>query len=889
MPNQPRKESIQDVAARKDPPTGRAGARGSIVAPKFTSMQLAELLRPFWLELLQDNVKNVKKFLRDNRSRIDFNTARYTACADGTGLHLCAQHGFMGCAKLLLEFGVKIDLPNKVGSTALHVACKFNQEEMVLFLLQAGARLDVPDLRNNVAFDVAPYTLLDKCLLSPQRTILEAEQQEEARLLEKHQAALDHFEKVTLAKAHASMLLSDCESHAWEQWQALQAANKIDREWSEQVQRSRDTLEVKQATYTDLQVQLQNEEDQIAQTWKNVFREARDRRERAREEMEQMLMLTEETHQRWMREQQELWDQCGLIETAQEFPNDADVQQWVLCTIFAMIDESVPVSFHQEMDIDRQLVREEIILVVRNVLSRFPKMRDLQVSALQCLVRLVGHCIEPPMTARAFDFLTSLIKANVLALSRDVFIRFQQDLEIAHLVVELLYHLLQFRGENGANNLQFCQNRASHQLPLQVLRLHEIVYPLRGDADSSPGLPARHHVSFLLFTLIKYNVRKTVDEKDVLPLVRRLISALSKSSSNGDSTSDEAIASALRYLVGSLALIQSSSVRTSTIKTSPRSIVPPPWTVDDLSQIFDAIRPWLLKRSIDSEPLTSAHRSLVFWMVKLLRNLTQPQDGEVVQLRSWLRTRGTFDLLANTILAIRKQRPVEDDTAVHNIVVVWLELVEDIWLCRYNSDGQLAATAAFILDSLVQLLELEAQLVEQHDRTSFVNVTAVFKVFVLVLSNGKNMHYLADHEYKIDVAVHDILKKLLDINQKSQNNESLHEACTSELLVHILRVYLRFFDYERDHVKSEINQHERCRAIGLCTTLQAFESSTTTPSCSLNVNQSDDQAVKTPQHSKLKSKMKIARAWSVQQTQDPQRETLRSLARALLRHAPCNC
>ncbi|KAG2785226.1 hypothetical protein PC129_g4460 [Phytophthora cactorum] len=874
MPNRPRKHSVQDVSARKDPPTGRAGARLSIVAPKFTSMQLAELLRPFWMELLQNNIKNVKKFLRDNRARIDFNTARYTACADGTGLHLCAQHGFIACAKLLLDFGVKIDLPNKVGSTALHVACKFNQDEMVLFLLEMGARMDVPDLRNNVAFDVAPYTLLDKCILSPQRAKLEAEQQEETRLLEKHQAAVDHFEEVTLAKAHASMLLIDCESHAWEEWQALKATNKVDLEWSEQVQRSRDTLEIKQAVYLDLQVQLQKEENQIAQTWKTIFRDARDRQERAREEMEQMLMLTEETHQLWMREQQDLWDQCGLIETAQEFPNDADVQQWVLGSITAMID---PVNPHQElltMDIDALLVREEIISVIRIVLLRFPKTRDLQLIALQCLVRLVCHCIAPPMTTRAFDFLTALIKANVMVLSRDVLSRFKQDVELAHVVIELLYHLLQFRGENGAHSLQFCQNRSSQQLPLQVLRLHEAVYPIQDDTGPSA---ARHHASFLLFTLTKYNVRKILDEDCALPDIRRLILALSESSSNGDSTSDEVATLTLRYLIGSLALIQSPSARNGNNKTSPRPDVASPWSVVDLSQVFNAIRPWL---AVENRSLTNSQCSLAFWTIKLLRNLTLPQEEDVVQLRTWLRTRETFDLLASTVLAIRKHKLEEgDDTAVQSIVVVWLELVEDIWLCRYNSDGQLAATAAFILEALLQHLELEAQLVGV---ASFINVATVLKLIALVLSNGKNMRYLVEHEYKIDVAVHDVLKKLLDINQRSQD---IDEASTPELLAHILRVYLCFFDYERDHIKSGVNLHERCRAIGICAVLQAFNLPDSRSSIATSKYSS-----KTPPNSKLKTKMQLARAWSVaQQTQTPERETLRSLARALLCHAPCNC
>ncbi|KAH7485235.1 hypothetical protein KRP22_006399 [Phytophthora ramorum] len=875
-------------------------------------MQLAELLRPFWSELLQNSVKNVKKFLSENRSKVDFNAARYTPCADGTGLHLCAQHGFIACARILLDVGVKIDLHNKVGSTALHVACKFNQEEMVAFLLDTGARMDIPDMRNNVAFDVAPYTLVDSCLLAPQREKLAAEEQEEARLLESHEAAVRHFEEVTLATAHASMLLIDWESRAWEGWQALQASNKLDREWSEQVQGARDVLDIRRAMYVEQQVLLQTEQDQIAQMWKNIFSDAQDRQQCAREELEQMLMLTEETEQHWLREQQELRDQCGLIEAAQEFPNDADVQLWVLSTMIAMIDEAeaggVPVNPDQELvttDINELLVRNEIASVIRDVLLRFPTVRELQFSAVQCFVRLVRHCINAPqldcnldstgVSPQASSFLGALVKANVMELSRDALYRFGGDVELAHLVLELLYHLLRFRGEVGAHSLQFCQNRLSHQLPLHVLRLHEAVLPLQDDAESpqahsievSPGamLTARHHTSFLLFTLAKYNVRKSLDQGGALPLVRRLIFALTKSADTGVK---ELKASTLRFLLGSLALLHSpASTRQNSNKTSPRSNPPALWSCGDLSQLLEATRPWLAASPTSSDAWTRAHRSLAFWTIKLLRNLTQPVQDEVVPLRTWLRTRETFDLFAGIALTIREHQPQQgDDPAVQNVVIVWLEMVEDIWLCAYNSDGQLAATAAFILEFLLRQLELEAQIAGSREGgLASSNVAALLKLVALVLSNAKNMRYLVDREYKVDAATHTVLHKLLDRSPPQGSQRGGDEAIL-ELLAHILRVYLRFFVFERDHVKSGVNLHERCRAIGICAALHAFglpdSGSSKTSRCmppTSNANQSNDKSAEVTANSKLKSKMQLARQWSratgeQQPTHDPKRDTL---------------
>lgn len=113
--------------------------------PKLNALQLATILKPFWAEVLANNIKNAKKILVEFGHKLDFNAARYTPNADGTGLHLCAQYGFVAMAQMLLDFKLDMNVPNKVGSTPLHVACKFQQTAMVTFLLDKGAYVDLPD------------------------------------------------------------------------------------------------------------------------------------------------------------------------------------------------------------------------------------------------------------------------------------------------------------------------------------------------------------------------------------------------------------------------------------------------------------------------------------------------------------------------------------------------------------------------------------------------------------------------------------------------------------------------------------------------------------------------------------------------------------------------
>ncbi|RLN90617.1 hypothetical protein BBJ28_00004187 [Nothophytophthora sp. Chile5] len=720
----------------------------------LNNLQIAELLKPFWMELLQNNVKSVKKILHENRFKMDFNTARHTASAGGTGLHVCAQHGYITCAKLLLEAGIGIDLQNKVGSTSLHVACKFNQKEMVTFLLESGARIDVPDIRGKLA---------------------EA-RREEAQLLEVQRTIWRQFEETKTEKMHASMILADYESQAWEERQTLQITSDLDREWSERVHKSKELLESKKATFKELQRLLQMEQDQMVETWKNVFHAAQDHKQRAGEHLEQMLMLVQETDQQLAREQQDLNDQCGLLDAALEFPNDVEVQLWVLSSMLAMLDEAEDAHQPGKADIasisngsiDGMLLREEVATVVRNVLQRFPTTRELQCTALQCLLRLVRRCIrilDTPQELelgvvstenhpRASNFLAALIKDNVMALSRDALVRFDQDVQLAHVVFELLYHLLQCRGIDGTHGLLFSQSRHSHHLPLQLFRLHEAILQSQDDSnepselsysqlDPTAVLSARLHASFLLFTLAKYNVRKTLEKDGAVLIARRLIFELAKDPTSESDVKNESKATALQYLLGSLALLYSPpSSRSSRHKSSPWQEQPPVWSVEHVRQLLEALRPWISRsRLANNCRVTRQRDNLSYWTLKFVRNLTWTDTHEVVELRAELRRRETFHLFADITLAVRQccSAGGEGDTVTQNMVVVWLELVEDMWLGSYDSDGQLGATPTFVLEFLLQLLEFEAQLIaSQNGEPTLAELTAVLKIVALVLSNGKN-------------------------------------------------------------------------------------------------------------------------------------------------------
>lgn len=154
-PRQPAQDAANDKASKSASSTTSDKRKKTLSVPqvpstaavhKLTKQQVTELLKVFWAELLQNNVRQVRKILVTNLHSLDFRAAKYAPAADGSALHLCAQHGLLAMAQLLVDLKVvDLNAQSKVGSTPLHVACKFAQEHMLLFLLDLGVRVDVPD------------------------------------------------------------------------------------------------------------------------------------------------------------------------------------------------------------------------------------------------------------------------------------------------------------------------------------------------------------------------------------------------------------------------------------------------------------------------------------------------------------------------------------------------------------------------------------------------------------------------------------------------------------------------------------------------------------------------------------------------------------------------
>uniref|UniRef100_G3NH78 Myosin XVI n=1 Tax=Gasterosteus aculeatus aculeatus TaxID=481459 RepID=G3NH78_GASAC len=111
----------------------------------------------------------------------------------GSLLHLCARHGNVFAAELLIERGLSVDLQDEDLWTALHVACVCDHADVVLLLLLTGANVLLQDVNGNVPLDYA------------------AEGTETGFILRKHleEKGVDVSSVPTMKMQSASTMLSD--------------------------------------------------------------------------------------------------------------------------------------------------------------------------------------------------------------------------------------------------------------------------------------------------------------------------------------------------------------------------------------------------------------------------------------------------------------------------------------------------------------------------------------------------------------------------------------------------------------------------------------------------------------------------------------------------------
>ena len=117
-------------------------------------------LHPILIAVAQNDLSELQRMI-DKAIDADYNNAAYDyqqnslvqklfAAHDEKGrnaLHIAAYHGFLECAKILVENGADINALDFGQNTPLHIACSRKSVELVYLLVEQGCAIDIANFK----------------------------------------------------------------------------------------------------------------------------------------------------------------------------------------------------------------------------------------------------------------------------------------------------------------------------------------------------------------------------------------------------------------------------------------------------------------------------------------------------------------------------------------------------------------------------------------------------------------------------------------------------------------------------------------------------------------------------------------------------------------------
>lgn len=626
-----------------------------------------------------------------------------------------------------------------------------------------------------MAFDIAPYALLDQCLLLPLREKLAGMEQHRLELAAANQAAQWEFDSASASKAHTLMVLADRESRALEESILLRATREIDTQWDQKLKQAKQQLSSLQSEYKKYRHLLDDEEEALAATWRDEIQRAQDDKAQANRRLAEARDLVERTERDLEHKQQALDHQCGLLETAREFPNDADIQSWVLssiCELTRQLAGETEGAATDCLDAERFLFRQETVSVILDAAMRFPRDHHVQTLALTCLVELTRSSKEngraarslptssdqqPPSPAQQFG--TLLLESNTLAVIRDVLIRYQQNLDVFQKAFEIIYCVFSTPGATK-QTLQFCQHKQSQLFPVQFLQLLHAQHSLSENGSTNPAsrLPqfstSHCHIAHFLFTLAKYNVKKPLLNAGIVPMILRQIGEVAASAqmvvgfSNAETSQTEDIALTVQFFLATLAILHSIASPSEQVKSRDNTLpLESTWAEFHVGVFIDSMHIFLDAEALSSDQgaKRASFEGVVYWMLKLLRNLVWHPGIQAGRIRADLESHSTFRVVTNAVLATKRMAFPNDSVSQAsrtNIANAGLELLRSVWICRYDEEGRLLSVPHHVLDYLLDMMRAETNHIYMapNQELVLVELGTLLETVALVMSNGKRAY-----------------------------------------------------------------------------------------------------------------------------------------------------
>ncbi|CAK4487739.1 unnamed protein product [Aphanomyces euteiches] len=307
-------------------------------------LNTGQLVKSYWSFVTKNDVAGLDLFLQRHSHEIDMDL-RLPAAMQATGLHVAAQKNNVEMAILLLKYGVNVNAQNKLGSTALHLACKQGFTEIIRILIDHHADFGILDTANKAPFEVATWEHFNEIVLSPLRKQVETMASSENECRRMHDELEEECERMMQRAEQSKLEYEDVLSARLEEWMVSQHSVELHAQLEDAVARYRVAI----AQADESKQSLDKQRDQLA----NLYR-----------------IKESET--------QVFNDKLGIVDAMVCLPSDEVVQVWgayMTCCLTEDVAESNLVH--------GRLVMQRIFPALRDAMERFPFNMKLQEFAIE--------------------------------------------------------------------------------------------------------------------------------------------------------------------------------------------------------------------------------------------------------------------------------------------------------------------------------------------------------------------------------------------------------------------------------------------------------------------------------------------------------------------------
>ncbi|CAK4775398.1 unnamed protein product [Aphanomyces euteiches] len=330
-------------------------------------LNTGQLVKSYWSFVTKNDVAGLDLFLQRHSHEIDMDL-RLPAAMQATGLHVAAQKNNVEMAILLLKYGVNVNAQNKLGSTALHLACKQGFTEIIRILIDHHADFGILDTANKAPFEVATWEHFNEIVLSPLRKQVETMASSENECRRMHDELEEECERMMQRAEQSELEYEDVLSARLEEWMDDRRSHLIE---VNRTLRQRDVQARDQRLLcVELHAQL---EDAVARYRVAIAQadESKQSLDKQRDQLANLYRIKES-------ETQVFNDKLGIVDAMVCLPSDEVVQVWgayMTCCLTEDVAESNLVH--------GRLVMQRIFPALRDAMERFPFNMKLQEFAIE--------------------------------------------------------------------------------------------------------------------------------------------------------------------------------------------------------------------------------------------------------------------------------------------------------------------------------------------------------------------------------------------------------------------------------------------------------------------------------------------------------------------------